>query len=43
MFEAGANAIVIGNYLTTSGLEPNKDKSMLDSLGYEVATSCDSQ
>ena len=43
MFEAGANAIVIGNYLTTSGLEPNKDKSMLDSLGYEVATSCDTQ
>ena len=43
MFEAGANAIVIGNYLTTSGLEPNKDKSMLDSLGYEVATTCDTQ
>jgi biotin synthase len=43
MFEAGANAIVIGNYLTTAGLEPNKDKSMLDSLGYEVATSCDTQ
>ncbi len=43
MFEAGANAIVIGNYLTTVGLEPNKDKSMLDSLGYEVATSCDTQ
>ncbi len=43
MFEAGANAIVIGNYLTTVGIEPNKDKSMLDSLGYEVATSCDTQ
>jgi len=43
MFEAGANAIVIGNYLTTAGLEPNKDKSMLDSLGYKVATSCDTK
>jgi biotin synthase len=42
MFEAGANAIVIGNYLTTEGLEPNKDRSMLKALGYEVATSCDS-
>jgi len=43
MFKAGANAIVIGNYLTTTGLEPNKDKSMLDSLGYKVATSCDTK
>ena len=41
MFEAGANAMVIGNYLTTSGLEPKKDQSMLEKLGYEVATSCD--
>jgi len=42
MFEAGANAIVIGNYLTTSGLAPHKDQLMLKKLGYEVATSCDS-
>jgi biotin synthase len=42
MFEAGANAIVIGNYLTTSGLAPHKDQQMLEKLGYEVATSCDS-
>jgi len=41
MFEAGANAMVIGNYLTTSGLEPKKDQMMLEKLGYEVATSCD--
>jgi biotin synthase len=41
MFEAGANAIVIGNYLTTEGLAPNKDKEMLNRLGFEVATSCD--
>ena len=42
MFQAGANAIVIGNYLTTSGQEPNRDRKMLDTLGYEVASSCDS-
>jgi len=41
MFEAGANAMVIGNYLTTEGLTPNTDKKMLAHLGYEVATSCD--
>ena len=41
MFEAGANAMVIGNYLTTEGLTPTKDKVMLSQLGYEVATSCD--
>jgi biotin synthase len=41
MFEAGANAIVIGNYLTTPGQSPHKDREMLESLGYEVATSCD--
>ncbi len=41
MFEAGANAIVTGDYLTTTGLEPKKDQMMLERLGYEVATSCD--
>ena len=41
MFQAGANAIVIGNYLTTSGEAPDKDRAMLQSLGYEVAVSCD--
>ncbi len=41
MFKAGANSMVIGNYLTTEGLSPNRDKHMLESLGYEVATSCD--
>ena len=41
MFEAGANAMVIGDYLSTSGTTPTKDKNMLKSLGFEVATSCD--
>jgi len=41
IFEAGANAIVIGNYLTTSGEAPNQDIQMLKSLGLEIAQSCD--
>lgn len=40
MFEAGANAMVIGNYLTTVGDAPQKDKKMLERLGYGIATSC---
>ncbi len=40
MFEAGANAIVIGNYLTTSGQAPREDLDILKKLGYEVATDC---
>ena len=42
MFEAGANSMVVGNYLTTEGIDANKDRAMLDRLGLEVATSCDS-
>lgn len=37
IFENGANSIVIGNYLTTSGREMNKDLEMLKSLQLEVA------
>jgi biotin synthase len=40
MFEAGANAIVIGNYLTTSGQAPHQDLELLAKLGYAVATDC---
>jgi biotin synthase len=40
MFEAGANSMVIGNYLTTSGDAPTKDRAMLEGLGYGVATTC---
>ena len=38
IFENGANSIVIGNYLTTSGRAMNKDLDMLKSLKLEVAT-----
>jgi biotin synthase len=40
MFEAGANSMVIGNYLTTEGDAPTKDRAMLEKLGYGVATTC---
>jgi len=43
MFEAGVNAMVIGNYLTTEGITASSDKKMLGSLGYEIATSCDAR
>lgn len=39
IFEAGANAIVIGNYLTTSGREKLKDLEMLKNLGLQIAKS----
>ena len=41
IFEAGANAIVIGDYLTTAGNAADKDITMLKSLGLEIAQSCD--
>ena len=37
IFHYGANSIVIGNYLTTSGREMNKDLEMLQDLNLEVA------
>ena len=37
IFEHGANSIVIGNYLTTSGRVMSKDLDMLKSLNLEVA------
>jgi len=40
MFKAGANAIVIGDYLTTSGEEPHRDLEILKRLDYEIATDC---
>jgi biotin synthase len=37
VFEYGANSIVIGNYLTTSGRAMDKDLEMLKHLGLDVA------
>jgi len=39
IFEYGANSIVIGNYLTTSGRIMSKDLDMLKSLDLEIALS----
>lgn len=39
IFEAGANSIVIGDYLTTVGRDAHADLMMLKSLGFEIATS----
>jgi biotin synthase len=38
IFEAGANSIVIGNYLTTQGRDKSSDLEMIKSLGFDVAT-----
>jgi len=37
IFEAGANSIVIGNYLTTQGRDKQSDLEMLKNLGFDVA------
>ncbi len=37
IFDAGANAIVIGNYLTTQGRDKQSDLEMIRSLGFDVA------
>ena len=38
IFDAGANSIVLGNYLTTSGRDMHKDLEMLRRVGLSVAT-----
>jgi len=40
IFEAGADAIVIGDYLTTSGTDPMRDHRMIEAAGYEIAANC---
>ncbi len=39
IFAAGANSIVIGNYLTTAGRDAHTDLMMLKELGFEIAAS----
>lgn len=34
---AGANALIVGNYLTTGGRSPDEDHALLDALGMPVA------
>ncbi|MCH5313902.1 MAG: biotin synthase [Helicobacter sp.] len=40
LFEAGINAVVLGDYLTTDGKAPKDDVAMIESYGYVAATSC---
>ncbi len=38
IFNYGANSIVIGNYLTTPGAPPAKDRAIIEKLGFSIAT-----
>ena len=40
MFSAGANAIVLGDYLTAPGEAPDHDRRKVTELGYRIATEC---
>ncbi len=40
IFRYGANSIVIGDYLTTSGEAIKKDLKIIKNLGLEIATNC---
>jgi len=40
IFEAGANSIVIGNYLTTRGVGADRDLKMLNNLNLKIAKNC---
>lgn len=40
IFEAGANAIVLGDYLTAAGEDPDRDRQRLLALGYRIAEQC---
>ena len=43
IFLSGANAIVLGNYLTTSGESPMSDLINIKKLGYSIAGNCNEQ
>ncbi|MBS4236015.1 biotin synthase [Campylobacter vulpis] len=40
IFEAGAGAIVVGDYLTTKGEEPSRDIMKLKEMGFTFASEC---
>ncbi|MBS4241397.1 biotin synthase [Campylobacter vulpis] len=40
IFEAGARAIVVGDYLTTKGEEPSRDIMKLKEMGFTFASEC---
>jgi len=40
VFKHGANAIVVGDYLTTGGASAEDDIKAVTALGYEIAVAC---
>jgi biotin synthase len=40
IFKNGANAIVVGDYLTTGGEKALKDIKMIEDMGFEIASTC---
>ncbi len=40
MFNAGAEAIVIGDYLTVKGENPQTDRARLEDMGFKIAKDC---
>ena len=40
VFKHGANAVVVGDYLTTSGNSAQADIDAIEALGYEIALDC---
>jgi biotin synthase len=40
-FESGANAGILGNMLTTQGVELDNDLKLLEELGFEITYSID--
>jgi biotin synthase len=41
VFKYGANSVVIGDYLTTSGEQAKKDIQEIQNCGYEISLECD--
>ena len=40
LFKAGANSVVVGDYLTTGGEKASRDITLIEGLGYEISTTC---
>ncbi|MDN5104302.1 biotin synthase, partial [Aliarcobacter butzleri] len=40
VFKHGANALVVGDYLTTGGRDAQDDIDAVTALGYEIAFAC---
>jgi biotin synthase len=37
LFQAGANSLMTGNYLTTNGISPELDQKMINNAGFKIA------